>query len=150
MRWRFFATAAMIARESRPTLGPIARMKKCTIILPCYKETESLQLLLPEIRRELSARDYDGSIVLVNDFGASDAALQLLCAELGARCLDVPFHMGHQEAILYGLRKCLVETSAAAVAQASDAEQYFVTMDADGQDDPKAIADLIELAVPGT
>src|SRR5438105_3820207 len=150
MRWRFFATAAMIARESRPAPDAIARMKKCTIILPCYKETESLRVLLPEIRGELSARNYEGSIVLVNDFGSSDVALQLLCVEHGAHCLDVPFHMGHQEAILYGLRKCLFETSAAAVAETPDAEQHFVTMDADGQDDPKAIADLIELAAPGT
>ena len=122
-------------------------MKKCTIILPCYKEAEALSVLLPEIRRELSSRGYEPTIVLVNDFGSPDAALDALCAEHHTHSLEVPFHMGHQEAILYGLRKCLFDPGAA--LSTFRAEGHFVTMDADGQDDPKAIVDLIEHAPPG-
>jgi glycosyltransferase involved in cell wall biosynthesis len=123
-------------------------MKRVTIILPCFQEAEALASLLPEIRRELSSRAYEPSIVLVNDFGSADAALDALCAQYQAHCLNVPFHMGHQEAILYGLRKCLFDAETA--IETKERADYFVTMDADGQDDPKAIADLIERASPGT
>ena len=123
-------------------------MKTCTIILPCFKEAEALASLLPEIRREISSRNYEASLVLVNDFGFADAALDALCAQHHAHCLNVPFHMGHQEAILYGLRKCLFDPETA--MKTHNPADYFVTMDADGQDDPKAIADLIEHASSDT
>ena len=73
--------------------------------------------------------------------------LEAVCREHGARSLTVPFNMGHQEAIVYGLRWCLLVPRDEPAVGLDD--RAFVTMDADGQDDPAAIGRLLEAVRPG-
>lgn len=120
----------------------------CTVVIPCYDDSESLSLLIPQIMATERPADVRLEILIVNDTAYPDRRLEAICTEHRARLLTVPFNMGHQEAIVYGLRSCLLSLGAAPAA-GSAPDRVFLTMDADGQDDPAAIGRLLEAVRPG-
>jgi glycosyltransferase involved in cell wall biosynthesis len=123
-------------------------MKVCTIIIPCYGDSASLDLLLPKIREARFPVDYTLEILVINDTAGPDVELEEVCGRHKAELLTVPFHMGHQEAMVFGIRHCVL-SPAAKRPDRSGQERVFVTMDADGQDDPDAIGRLLEALQPG-
>ncbi len=123
-------------------------MKVCTIIIPCYDDSASLELLLPRIREARLPSGYSLEILVINDTANPDVELEEVCGRHKAELLTVPFHMGHQEAMVFGIRHCIL-SPAAKLASPSGQERVFVTMDADGQDDPHAIGRLLEAVQPG-
>ena len=123
-------------------------MKVCTVIIPCYHDSASLELLLPRIRKAGLPAGYSLEILVVNDTASPDVELEEVCGRHKAELLTVPFHMGHQEAVVFGIRHCVL-SPAAKPAGRSGQERIFVTMDADGQDDPDCIGTLLEAVQPG-
>ncbi len=123
-------------------------MRTCIVVIPCYRDSESLALLLPRILAAPRPVDVRLEILVVNDAACPDEQLETVCAAHRARVLDVPFRMGHQEAIVFGLRSFLL-ASRAEPSAGGETGRLFLTMDADGQDDPEAIGRLLEAVGPG-
>lgn len=117
--------------SSRPTVA---------IVMPSYGEAEALRDLLPQIAAALPAERYAFTVITVNDLGAPDPALDRLAREWGVIVVNAPYNMGSQEAVVCGLREQARHHRA----------DIVVTMDADGQDDPKAIPLLLERLEAGT
>jgi len=87
-------------------------MKVCTIIIPCYDDSASLDLLLPKIREARLPVGYTLEILVINDTASPDVELEEICGRHKAELLTVPFHMGHQEAVVFGIRHCVLSPAA--------------------------------------
>lgn len=97
---------------------------KLSIIIPAKNEADSLTSLLPELK---SAQP-GAQIIVVNDGSTDETAL--ICEQQGVDCVSHPYSKGNGAAIKSGVRAA--------------AGEVFVMMDADGQHQPKDIADLID------
>jgi hypothetical protein len=73
--------------------------------------------------------------VVVDDSGGQDRELSANAEKIGALLLCVPYNLGHQGAIVFGLRK---------LAGMLDDEDFVVTLDCDGEDRPEDIRKLLE------
>ncbi len=118
-------------REHRPVLG---------IVVPCYNEEEVLELTAPELDGMLESMEKEGIIapgsfiMFVND-GSKDGTWPLI-ADLASRCrrvsgLNLAANVGHQNALLGGLMT------------AKRHADCLVSIDADLQDDVRAIRDMV-------
>ena len=115
-------------------------MRKLFLVVPCLNEADVLPLSLP---RMLSALDSLGGTVpegemetgiLIADDGSTDGTADFLKTFPDPRVQHLPLpHSGQQGAILGGIR--------AALEQGADA---VITLDADLQDDPEAIPQMVE------
>ncbi|MBR7055724.1 MAG: glycosyltransferase family 2 protein [Oscillospiraceae bacterium] len=122
-------------------------MNTIDLVVPCYNEEavlpESAPVLLG-VLRELVARGLAGpdSRLLLVDDGSADRTWGLiegLCAREPEVCgLKLRCNRGHQNAVMAGLLTAARHADAA------------VTIDADLQDDPQAIADMARQFVAGT
>ncbi|MBN1426623.1 glycosyltransferase [Candidatus Fermentibacteria bacterium] len=113
---------------------------RLTIVMPSYGEAETLSEMLPELAEALPPGRWALTTLIVNDLGVPDPHLEEVARLHSAQVLDAPHNMGSQEAIVYGIREQVRRFRA----------DYVVTMDADGQDDPAAIAELIDCARGGS
>jgi len=104
------------------------------VIIPSYRELECLKKLIPNIYS--STKPYAGktNILIVNDLGFIDQELIELQESLSFQIVNCPFNLGSQGAIVFGIKEGLKQFKS----------DYFVVMDADGQDDQEAINGLIE------
>lgn len=121
-------------------------MQKLTIVIPAYNEQEvlasSVQRLLG-IEDQIAADNYldQRADILVVDDGSTDQTWtiieQLHKANSRVRGLRFSRNFGHQNALIAGMRAA-VQTAA-----------VVVTIDADLQDDPEKIADMVKLYADG-
>ncbi len=95
-----------------------------TILIPAYNESETLCMLLPELRHL-----YPDAELLVVDDGSRDDTAQIAQAG-GARVVSHPYNKGNGASIKTGLRNATGEK--------------IVIFDADGQHDPRAIRQLLD------
>jgi len=116
-------------------------MANLYLIVPCYNEEEVLPRSVPVLLGLLRDLMADGSIgsgsrVLFVDDGSRDgtwAFLEALCAgNAGACALRLGKNRGHQNAVTAGLVKAWESADAA------------VTIDADLQDDPAVIGEMVK------
>lgn len=110
---------------------------RIAVIAPCFNETGAILPFLTELEQVLSRIEEHCSIILVDDGSLDDTMQKALEFKPSARnitlqIIGLPYTMGHQEAIYQGL--LYAETTTA---------QRFVVMDADGEDDPGAIIELL-------
>ncbi|MDE3084035.1 MAG: glycosyltransferase [Verrucomicrobiota bacterium] len=117
----------------------------CTLIIPCYRDADCLQILIPALIESCRNAGLSSRVVVINDFPFRDEALERVCATNQATIIPVPYNMGHQEALVFGIKRCLE-----LFPSAQPAEEIFVTLDADGQDDPRAVPALVGAVQPGT
>jgi glycosyltransferase involved in cell wall biosynthesis len=98
---------------------------KLVIVIPCFNEREALPFIVPDLVHRC-----DGLICV--DDGSTDDTWQWLtkCVWPNLECIHIP-HGGHQRALLEGL------------LYAKGKSDCVITMDADGQHDPRAIPDFI-------
>lgn len=110
------------------------------IVIPCYNEAEALPLSVPVLRNLLDNMVSDGlvardSYILCVDDGSSDGTWQIIermHADDGyVRGIALAHNRGHQYALLAGLH---------AVTGRCDAA---VSIDADLQDDPQAMVEMV-------
>jgi glycosyltransferase involved in cell wall biosynthesis len=105
-----------------------------SLVIPVYNEEAAIPLLLPALARVLERMDCGYEIVFVND-GSTDGTARLLRAAAAAdpavKVLEFSRNFGHQAAITAGLDFA-----------AGDA---VVVMDADLQDPPELLPQMVEL-----
>jgi len=107
---------------------------KCFIVLPCYNEEKSIELLIPAIDETLSKR-VSYQVIAVND-GSNDhtgETLQKLSGRYPIKVFGHATNRGLAAAIRTGLTEAIRETSD---------DDLIVTMDADNTHDPKGILRL--------
>jgi glycosyltransferase involved in cell wall biosynthesis len=108
------------------------------IITPCFNENTTVISFLQNIEEVVSKLSYRFEVVVIDDC-SSDHTLTLLndfqfqSQNIKLTILPLKFNVGHQAAIYQGLL----------YAQSLDSDK-FIVMDSDGEDDPEAIAELIE------
>ena len=108
------------------------------VVCPSYDDVAAFEILREQIRAAVASGPLDfGAIefVLVDDTGGVDPNAAHLAAE-GVTVLDPPFNLGHQRAIVFGVR---------AISQRLSEDDVVVTLDSDGQDKPE---DLLRLVGP--
>lgn len=106
-------------------------MKSITVIIPVYNEVESLQELHNELSSVLSANDYY-ELLFIDD-GSSDGSIELLkeLANTDDHIKVIQFYRN------YGKAAALAEGFKMSTGD------YIVTLDADLQDDPAEIPNLV-------
>jgi hypothetical protein len=115
------------------------------VVCPCYKDVASFVTLrsrvLEIVERQALAATSDVHFVVVDDTAGYDNDVEQLKGFTDVRMITPPFNLGHQRALVYGLRLILPE------ALETD---LIVTMDSDGEDRPEDLPRLIEplLAMP--
>jgi polyisoprenyl-phosphate glycosyltransferase len=113
------------------------------IVSPSYTDVEAFTMLRKRILEVLQASPPRHTcFVVVDDTGGLDPEIELLRAYDDVRVIAPPFNLGHQRAIVFGLR--IIEPDI------GDSD-LVVTMDADGEDRPEDLLRLLEplLETPG-
>lgn len=109
------------------------------ILTPVYFDSESFRLLreriLATLEAESSVLAERVSFIVVDDSAGLDASIDALDTLPDTRVLHVPFNLGHQRAIVYGLRRS---------AKLISATDYVVTLDSDGEDRAEDLPRLLE------
>ena len=105
-----------------------------SIVIPVYNEAEALPMLFSALRGVLQKMDCDHELIFVND-GSKDRTLQILRnaadADRRVKVLKFSRNFGHQAALTAGLDFA-----------SGDA---IVVMDADLQDPPEILPEMVEL-----
>jgi glycosyltransferase involved in cell wall biosynthesis len=108
------------------------------VVCPSYDDVASFMLLRDRIRDAVasSALQLTGvEFVLVDDTGGVDPNVASMRELDDVAVLDPPFNLGHQRAIVFGVRS---------IAPLLHEEDVVVTLDADGQDKPEDLPRLVE------
>jgi glycosyltransferase involved in cell wall biosynthesis len=103
-----------------------------SILSPVYKNRETLEELHRRITSIMIVLDRSYEIILINDAcpnGSIDEIKRISGLDEHTFGVDIPFNLGQQKAYLVGFK----------IARG----ELIITMDADLQDPPEAIADLI-------
>jgi glycosyltransferase involved in cell wall biosynthesis len=112
-------------------------MKKIAILLPCYNESSGINIFHNLIVSELEKLPFLFELIYIDDGSLDDTIacikkLQTDSTTINSSLLSLDFNMGHQKAIQQGL--LYVE---------SKNFDNVIIMDADGEDDPEAIKELL-------
>lgn len=116
------------------------------IVIPCYNEQEALPLSMPKILAildEMSARGIaspDSYVICSNDGSKDqtwDVVRRLHDADPRVRGISLAHNRGHQYALLAGLMEAMDNCDAA------------ISIDADLQDDPRAMIAMVEKFLEG-
>lgn len=113
-------------------------MKKISIIVPCYNEQESLPIFYSELLKVISTLNYNYELLFVND-GSKDNTLSIL-KELANKDQNVTFlsfsrNFGKEAAMYAGLY--------------NSTGDYVAIMDADMQDPPALLPQMLEILESG-
>lgn len=120
---------------SRPVTYPVLMHPELSVVVPVYNEEEVLPLLVHRLRPVLDSLGSSYEVVTVDDGSTDDSAviLQRLRREWPQiRVIRLRANAGHQAAISAGL--------------ARSRGDYMVTIDADLQDPPEVVAEMLALA----
>lgn len=109
-------------------------MEKLSVIIPCYNEEATLSVSYRRTREVIQDLAYDTEIIYVND-GSKDRTREMLdeiaAADARVKVIHFSRNFGHQPAVSAGIRHC-------------DAD-WAIIMDADLQDPPELIPDILQL-----
>jgi len=112
------------------------------IIIPCYNEQEALPLSIPALIDIIERMAAEGiasseSYILCSNDGSKDSTWQILesfhLKDKRIKAISLAHNRGHQYALLAGLMEAIDRCDAA------------VSIDADLQDDPEAIIEMVRL-----
>lgn len=115
------------------------REEQVVIITPCFNENTTVIAFLRNIEKVVTVLPYQFEVVVVDDC-SSDNTLSLLsqfefeASNVELTVLPLKFNVGHQAAIYQGLL----------YSQKLDSNK-FIIMDSDGEDDPEAITELLQI-----
>jgi len=104
-----------------------------SVVIPAYNEKDSLPILLDKIREVLSGRGWQYEIIVVDD-GSRDGTLEVL-REMSKKLPQLKY---------LSFRKNYGKSAALSEGFKMTYGNYVVTIDADLQDDPTEIPNLIE------
>ncbi|MFK7919516.1 MAG: glycosyltransferase [Ilumatobacter sp.] len=106
----------------------------CWVVSPMLFDTESYLRVRQETIHACSERHEAMRFVVVDDSAGTDPELERLHALDDVEVLSAPFNLGHQRAIVHGLREL--------ADRVHDAD-VIVTMDSDGEDQPADVPRLL-------
>lgn len=108
-------------------------MKKISIAIPCYRSQGSISTLVKRLIEELNKhKEYDYEFVLVND-GSDDGTFEVISS----------LARSNKRIIAIDLAKNFGQSAAIMAAYSKVSGDYIVTMDDDGEHDPKSLFALI-------
>jgi glycosyltransferase involved in cell wall biosynthesis len=116
------------------------------LVSPVYRDSESFEQLRENLLATLRPLAYvPGAaaprFVLIDDSGGTDPDVERLRQKGDVRVITTPFNLGHQRALVFGLRTLERDLLA---------EDVVVTLDGDGEDRPQDLPALLaELLGPG-
>ena len=113
--------------------------QKLSIVIACFNEEGSLRELAHQIRVTMDALPYDWEVVMVDD-GSTD----------GSRALQREIAAEEDRWRVVHLRRNFGKAAALATGFGHATGEIVVTMDADLQDDPACIEDLVAPIVDGS
>jgi dolichol-phosphate mannosyltransferase len=109
-------------------------MEKLSVIIPCYNEELSLAECYSRTKAVLDKLDYETSIVYIND-GSHDRTREILdniaAEDKQVKVIHFSRNFGHQPAVSAGIKNCDTD--------------WAIIMDADMQDPPELIPDILRL-----
>src|SRR5690348_9222327 len=120
-------------------------MPRLWVVSPSYNDIPSFRQLRDNVRREVAAddalADYEVCFVLIDDTAGRDREVADVRDCPDTQVVEPPFNLGHQRAIVFGLRT---------LAPNIDDRDLVVTLDSDGQDRPEDLPRLLTavLAAP--
>lgn len=113
-------------------------MPRLWILSPSYRDVPSFQVLRRRVLEVVAAdpqlREWSTRFVLVDDTAGSDPEVDELRPHGDVSVVRPPFNVGHQRAIVLGVR---------ALAPDLHDDDVVVTLDADGQDRPEDLPRLL-------
>ena len=106
------------------------------VVCPLYRDVKSFLQLRDEILARIKPLQKFHRTVfwVVDDSAGFDPDVESLRSLDHVHVVDVPFNVGHQRALVYGLRKLSLHISE---------ETVIVTMDSDGEDKPDDLPRLL-------
>lgn len=111
---------------------------KISVVVPCYNEEESVGLFYKEMSSVAEKMDYEFEYIFVND-GSSDSTLEILMelsrSDEKVKYISFSRNFGKESAIYAGFSKA--------------SGDYVVMMDADLQDPPKLLPQMVEYIQQG-
>lgn len=110
---------------------------RCNVVTPVFRDVESFLLLRQRIAEALDASGLDigeTSYFVVDDTAGNDPEIDGLCELPDVVVVRPPFNLGHQRAIVAGLRS---------ISDRLGDHDVVVTMDADGEDRPEDLPRLV-------
>lgn len=117
--------------------------EKIWIIVPVYLDVESFLILKAKICHHLKTvatlKDVPVTYVVVDDSGGIDPAIEALFTQSDIKVIACPFNLGHQRALVYGLRTL--------APQVQDTD-LLITLDSDGEDQPEDLSALVKPLFP--
>jgi hypothetical protein len=107
------------------------------VVSPMLRDTESYVRLRREVTAACAADDRHGEprFVVVDDSAGTDDEVVVLRDDPDVTVLTTPFNLGHQRAIVFGLRFLVPHIRS---------DDVVVTMDSDGEDQPADLPRLVE------
>jgi polyisoprenyl-phosphate glycosyltransferase len=107
------------------------------LVSPVFFDVESYSKLRENARAALAGSpELEIRFVAIDDSAGADAAIRTLESATAQTVIAPPFPLGHQRALVFGLRR---------LSTVVDERDLLVTLDADGEDKPE---DLIRLLAP--
>ena len=123
--------------------GPVVSPDRLWIVCPSYDDVVSFTMLRKRVLEVMRDEHVDRPVrfVVVDDTGDNDEEIGDLDSLDDVRVVTPPFNLGHQRALVYGLRT---------IAPELDDDDVVVTMDADGEDRPEDLPRMLAplLAAP--
>ncbi|MGE0453001.1 MAG: glycosyltransferase family 2 protein [Vicinamibacteria bacterium] len=110
------------------------QLPRLWIVSPVYWDLESYRQLVTEITEKLGSR-LRLEFVAIDDTAGIDPGMETLASAGTARVITPPFNLGHQRALVFGLRR---------LAGVVDPDDTVVTMDSDGEDRPEDVPTLLQ------
>lgn len=109
---------------------------------PCYRDVASFAILRARIVEVVASEEEfpasDVHFIVVDDTAGYDNDVDELKEYPDVRVITPPFNLGHQRALVFGLRLILPEVLES---------DLIITMDADGEDRPEDLPRLIEMLI---
>jgi hypothetical protein len=124
-----------LARDDFESRYPDLRFAPVVVLLAAYLEADNIGDVLKRIPDEACGLPI--SVLVVVDGG--DDGTEKIVTGMGAHCAAFPVNMGHGLALRLGYQLA-----------SEKGASYVITMDADGQDDPASVPDLLAPLVAGT
>lgn len=106
------------------------------VVSPMLNDTASFLRVRTEVVASCSSAELDAPLrfVVIDDSAGSDREVDQLRELDDVEVLTPPFNLGHQRAIVFGLRR---------IAERVDDDDIVVTMDSDGEDQPADVPRLV-------
>ena len=109
------------------------------LVSPSYDDVPSYRRLHAQLCDVVQAsprlQEFEARFVLIDDTAGSDAAIDDIRGLPGMTIIEPPFNLGHQRAIVFGLRRlqhCVRD------------DDVVVTLDSDGQDRPEDLVPMVD------